>query len=116
MDWRSESLPARTEINSSLYRNPKQTPTNEELFTQTYDGKSYVIDPKYDYTLHGLVVSHRDLDDEWFNTYYDSDPINIKDLCVIWGGNLASDIYRKVKYDSGLWTCYVWFRNDDETA
>lgn len=105
--WMKDSLPGPGGIDPNLLKQPGQRKTMRKPFNQAFDGKVYEITPRYQYELHGLVVSARDLDDTWYNIDYDRDPFNIKDLCVIWGGNLMSDDYSKVKYDSGLWTCYI---------
>ncbi len=102
-----DRLPAQDEIDSRLLLNPIQKETNKESFGVRFDGKLYSIKPKYKYDLYGLIVSARDLDKTWYNIDYENDPFNIKDLCVIWGGNLASSDFRRVKYKSGLWTCYI---------
>ncbi|OVE76497.1 hypothetical protein BVX98_05825 [bacterium F11] len=33
--------------------------------------------------------------------------MDTKDFCVIWGENLKTEDFRKVKYKNGSWTCYV---------
>ncbi|EKD52255.1 MAG: hypothetical protein ACD_62C00075G0011 [uncultured bacterium] len=111
--FKTEKLPNPDEIQKPLYTAPLQTKTERAPFTQTYDGKTYHISPQYDYELTGLMVSYNDLDEAWFNIYYDNDPYNIKDVCVIWGSNLLKDYYQKVEYKSGSWTCYYRFRSQD---
>ena len=34
------------------------------------------------------------------------DFLNVKDLCVVWGTNVQSDVFRKLRYSSGPWTCF----------
>ena len=36
--------------------------------------------------------------------------MNIKDVCVVWGENIKSGVYQKMKFTSGSWTCY--FKSD----
>lgn len=106
------ALPEQSEIDASLIRSPIQTATKRAPFTADFKGKEYRITPKFDYELWGLIVSARDLKGTWYNVDYKRDPMNLKDLCVIWGGNLLSNDYRKISFSSGLWTCYVQFRGN----
>lgn len=109
--FNTERLPDRKEILRPLYQQPKQEPIEIEPFVKEYDDKKYMIRPHFEYDIYGLVVSYRNLDETWFNIYYDDDPYNIKDLCVIWGGNLIHDDYKRIKYSSGMWTCYFSWRD-----
>lgn len=84
--FKSESLPQPKDIKQALYQQPKQDAIDLEPFVKKYHGKKYMIKPRFSYDLHGLVVSYKNLDEAWFNIYYDDDPYNIKDLCVVWGG------------------------------
>ncbi|MBF0106315.1 MAG: hypothetical protein HQM16_13435 [Deltaproteobacteria bacterium] len=108
----TEQLPDRNEILKPLYKQPQQQAVEMEAFVREYDGKKYMIRPRFTYELYGLVVSYQDLDKKWFNIYYKDDPYNIKDLCVIWGSNLFRNDFQKVSYKSGTWTCY--FRWDEQ--
>ncbi|MBT3181690.1 MAG: hypothetical protein HN337_04180 [Deltaproteobacteria bacterium] len=102
-----DGLPGQNEIDSRLLLKPIQKETAKEPFGVKFDDKLYSIKPKYRYDLYGLIVSARDLNKTWYNIDYENDPFNIKDLCVIWGGNLASSDFRRIEYSSGLWTCYI---------
>lgn len=104
---KKDALPDASEIDARLLQSPVQTPTRLAPFMRTFQGKNYMISPKFEYELYGLVVSSRNLEKTWYNIDYKRDPYNIKDLCVIWGGNLISNDFRKIHYESGLWTCYV---------
>lgn len=108
--FQTDALPDSSEIDEHLYQEPKQDNTDLEPFTRTYHDKQYMIRPQFDYELYGLVVSHKDLDEKWFNIYYDNDPYNIKDICVIWGDNLKNNDFHKVSFWNQTWTC--WFQHD----
>ncbi|MFH1187277.1 MAG: hypothetical protein V1688_00255 [bacterium] len=58
-----------------------------------------------DYELWGLAVSRNDIK-KWYNMYHDENSVNIKDLCVVWGENISSGIYEKMKFKNGEFTCY----------
>ncbi len=111
--FKTDTLPGPKEIVKDLYEAPIQTPTEKAPFSQTYDDKEYTIEPLFEYDFHGLIVTSLDLKRKWFNIYYDSDPYNIKDICVIWGTNLLQDYYQKVSYKSDMWTCRYRFCNKD---
>lgn len=68
----------------------------------------YTLEPSYRYDLRGVVVSLYD-SSNWFDLAHQDDPGNIRDLCVVWGKNVASGIYRDVTYQSGEFTCsFSW--------
>lgn len=95
----------------AVYEQPIQTETQREPFVRDDQGVKYLFKPRFAYEIKGLVVSSRDLAKTWFNIYYDRDPLNIKDACIIWGGNLVQDDFKDVKYKSKLWTCEVRCRD-----
>lgn len=104
--YKSDDLPPVEDILRQVHLSPVQKETDQRPFTQKIDDRNYVITPKASYELTGLVVSVADLDRQWFNIYYKEDPLNIRDFCVIWGGNVARDDYQKVRFSSGVWTCF----------
>jgi hypothetical protein len=104
-------LPTKDHILPAVYEQPIQTETQREPFMRDYQGVKYLLKPRFAYEIKGLVVSSRDLAKTWFNIYYDRDPLNIKDACIIWGGNLAKDDFQDVTYKSRLWTCEVRCRD-----
>ena len=92
-------------------RDPVQSPTDENSFSIRTSGQEYRIDPRYEYRLEGVIVSLHDADD--FTDIYHherwKDFINLRDLCVIWGSNVASGVYRDMDFENGTWTCrYAW--------
>lgn len=106
----NDQLPQPNEVDANLLNPPHQQETEVLPFQKEYDGKQYTIIPRYEYELYGLVVSTRDLEHTWYNIAYDQDPMNIKDVCVLWGGNLASHDFQSVEFHSGLWTCYARYQ------
>ncbi len=109
-----ETLPDSISLDSSLNQEPIQKQTQEKSFEKSFEENIYRIDPLYDYEIWGLVVSQRDLDDAWFNIYYDQDPYNLKDLCIIWGDNLLGEKYQKVSFWSEIWTCYYQYQRQED--
>lgn len=74
---------------------PFQVPTKATEFTYNHKGVDYAIKPLFEYELHGMVVSRKD-----YEKQHDADKIADKtlfptDLCVIWGKNIASEVYKE---------------------
>lgn len=88
---------------------PLQTPTAREPFTVFINHERYLIIPKFDYELSGMVVTYNNANgflDIWHHDLW-KDFINVRDLCVIWGANLSSGIYQYIHFSSDSWTCWV---------
>lgn len=92
-------------ILSELYQEPKQTKTEREEFRIQYQQRSYVVRPVARYELWGLVVSHNNIK-AFSDIYHDSNSLDTKDLCVIWGRNVKTKDFHKVSFKSGAFTCY----------
>ncbi len=67
-------------------------------------------------SLYGLVVSdHRSDSISDISHQRWQDYLNTKDLCVIWGKNIETGVFRRMKFSSQNFTC--WYRYpDEETA
>lgn len=110
-------LPGPHAIYVQLHRDPLQTAENIPPPFQVKKNKlTYVVTPLFNYELFGLVVSQHRSDSlldvshrRW------QDYLNIKDLCVVWGKNISSGVYRKMKYWNRDFTCMCEFP-DEETA
>ena len=113
MSWaQQKKLPAPGSLALELDADPAQTPASEAPFDIERGGVTYTVTPLYDYDLYGLVVSDHNarggLDishKRW------EDNLNVKDLCVLWGVNARTGIYRKMKFKSGDFTCYYQTRD-----
>ena len=93
----------------SLLEPPQQTDTDREPFAIEANKLRYTINPKFDYELHGVVVSYSDADgftNIWHHKRW-QDFINVRDLCVIWGKNVESGVYKNIKFHSDSWTCWA---------
>lgn len=103
-----EGLPAASDIDPRIFAPPVQERVQMAPFTVRSEDVDYTITPLYSYDLHGLVVSCHD-SDGLFDYYHKlwGDTLNVKDLCVLWGSNVQTDIYTKLNYSSGSYTCYV---------
>lgn len=112
---KKNNLPQQADIESSLFTNPKQSEIVLTAFEIAEDDHTYKITPKFSYELYGLVVSDYD-SETWIDITHEHDPLNTKDICVVWGDNLKSDIYRKMKYSHGEWTCYYEAESSEDFA
>jgi hypothetical protein len=110
-------LPGPNDIYAQLFREPLQNQENiPPPFKVIKNKLTYVVTPLFNYELHGLVVSQHRSDSlldlshrRW------QDFLNIKDLCVVWGKNISSGVYRKMKFWNRDFTCMCSFP-DQETA
>jgi hypothetical protein len=85
-----------------------------EPFEFPYLGKTFFAEPKALYELAGLIVSHNDVT-SITDAYNDSSEVNFRDLCIVWGQNLRSGIYRSMRFWSEPWTCFAEADQDWET-
>jgi hypothetical protein len=101
-------LPAPDLIDGSLLADPVQSA--EEVappFEVERKGVLYLVTPVFGYEIRGLVVSEHDSraftdlsHERW------KDNINVKDVCIVWGRNVATGVYRKMKFRNRDFTCY----------
>lgn len=110
--FQKNRLPDKGEIVEQLYKEPIQITTDKPEFKIEKGGIIYNIKPLYSYELYGLIISQHH-SEGWFDYYHKKwdDFLNIKDLCVIWGDNIKSEIYQKMKFKSGSYTCYWEFQS-----
>ncbi len=110
-----DSLPEASFYDLGQLRDPVQSATRKNSFTTQANGQQYVITPSYDYELEGVVVSLHDADDFLDITHHRrwQDYINLRDLCVIWGSNVKSGVYREMEFSNGTWTCWFSWPNSE---
>ena len=90
----------------ALSNHPIQSESSEEAFWFNYRDRRYYVEPRAEYELWGLVVTHNDIR-EFSDIYHDEDSVDIKDICVIWGDNARNSDYKAVEFWSEPWTCYT---------
>jgi hypothetical protein len=111
-----DNLPEPRAYDISLLRPPIQTVTEREPFTIEANKQQYLIMPKFDYDLTGVVVTYNNADG-FTNIWHYSrwkDFINVRDLCVMWGNNVGSGIYKNISFSSDTWHC--WYSWQDRTT
>lgn len=106
-------LPEKKEILSVLYQPPVQIETQEPKFTMKKGKITYTITPLYSYELQGLVVSHHD-SRAWWDIYHRAwqDYLNTKDLLLIWGDNIDSEVYQYMKFSNTSFFGYARFKSN----
>lgn len=108
-------LPEVDFYKGALLPEPVQSDTTAEPFEIVSNDIVYTINPIQDYQLHGVVVSFHN-SDSWWDIYHHGiwrDYINIKDICVIWGNNVSSGIYKKIDFKNTTWTCWASWPDGD---
>jgi len=91
---------------------PIQEPTSTEQFLTQVADEKYLIIPKFDYEMDGVIVSYNNSGDftDYFHSYW-NDYINLRDLCVIWGSNVESGVYLDMDFHNDSWTCWAQWPN-----
>lgn len=101
----------------SLLQEPVQTDEGvPEPFEVTRKNVTYTVTPLYSYELWGLVVSYHhsasfvDISHKRWNDF-----LNTKDVCVIWGRNVETGVYKRMTFRNRDFTCYYRYP-DRETG
>jgi hypothetical protein len=92
---------------------PAQSPADADPFLFEYHGKKYRVEPKAEYTIRGLVVSHNDIS-AFADIYHTADSVDFRDICLVYGENLQSDVYLKGKFWSEPWSCHFEFGDSSD--
>jgi hypothetical protein len=109
-------LPDKSLILEPLLQNPVQTETGvPEPFDVTRRGVTYTVTPLYSYELWGLIVSYHH-SASFIDTSHRQwqDFINTKDLCVLWGRNVETGVYKRMSFKNRDFTCFYRYP-DEET-
>ncbi|NEX22429.1 hypothetical protein G3480_19315 [Thiorhodococcus mannitoliphagus] len=114
--WQKDQLPPPSLYDLTELQAPRQEPTDAEPFQIEANDVIYTIEPLFDYELDGVVVSLHDSDAFWDIYHFKDwkDFINIRDLCVVWGDNVAMGVFRDMQYKNTTWTC--WISTNDPVA
>lgn len=110
-----DKLPDAEDILDDLLQNPAQTPVEMAPFQIDAGEMVYTIRPLFSYELYGLVVSHHNCGTWWDIYHHDQwkDFINVKDLCVLWGRNVETEVYKDMRFTSDSWTCTYYWPNEE---
>jgi len=112
--WRQDALPAPERLRPELLAEPVQQAVDEPAFRRTVDAVEYGIQPRYTYDISGLIVSLHHSDTWWDTAHAEwNDHINLMDLCVVWGDNAASGVYREIHFSNTQWECHFETRSSE---
>jgi len=110
-------LPDKGLVLESLRQNPVQTEEGvPELFEVSRKDVTYTVTPLFSYELWGMIVSYHDsasfidVSHKLWNDY-----INVKDVCVIWGKNVETGVYKRMTFRNRDFTCFYRYP-DRETG
>lgn len=111
--FQKDKLPDSNDILEELYQDPIQIETSEPPFEIKKEEITYTITPLYSYEIYGMITTYN-RSTSWFDYYHEKwkDFLNVKDLCVIWGDNIRTEVYKSMKFKSGSFTCYAKFKSN----
>lgn len=109
--WNRNSLSNQVDLEPRLNDEPIQSPITKTPFSTSFNGVDYVVEPQYDYTLYGLVVSYRHHDGDSMLHKSWNDHLNMIDVCVIWGETALSPYLNRINFWNGQFTCNVRTRD-----
>jgi hypothetical protein len=112
--WMRDGLPPPDQLDAAVLEEPDQRATDRAPFRTTVAGIEYTVRPVFSYDLHGLIVSKHNADTwwDWVHKAW-NDSLNVTDLCVVWGPDAKSGVYRDVSFSSGEFVCY-WQTSSNE--
>jgi len=113
-----DGLPDGDDILEETLQPPIQTAVDMAPFQIEAGEMVYTITPLHAYELYGLVVSYHNCG-TWWDIYHHGqwkDFINVKDLCVIWGNNVLTEVYKEMRFTSDSWTCTYYWPNHEVGA
>lgn len=113
-----DELPAASFYDLEKLGDPVQKPTAKKRFRTHASGEEYLITPRFDYELDGVIVSYHDADDFTDITHHRrwKDFINLRDLCVVWGSNIETGVYQDMDFHNDSWTCWYSWPNSEVGA
>lgn len=112
-----DKLPGPDYYAGTTIKAPVQLKTHRKPFSVQVNDQTYDILPRYSYELEGIVVSLHDADSAWDMYHHDmwKDFLNLRDLCVIWGSNVSSGVYKNMDFKNNTWTCWAyWYDNETQ--
>jgi len=109
--WNRNELPSFMAFHPELADAPRQRKIDKPPFSVSYGGTEYRVEPKYDYELHGMIVSYRQHDGKSLMHRRSSDHLNMADVCVVWSDTAFSEHLRALEFWNGIFTCNVQTSN-----
>jgi len=101
---RNDFVPVAPSI-AQLNAEPAQKPVRKSGFRVEFNAVPYNVLPKHAYDLYGMVVSYRYHDGDQMLHKLWNDHLNVADVCVVWGTNLAEVDLNAFDFYNGQFTC-----------
>jgi hypothetical protein len=111
---RKDALPARLAALPALAQAPRQVAIDAAPIDVAIGGVDYRVEPSYRYALDGLVVSYKVHDADHLLHRLWHDHLNVADICVVWGSNVAEVDLHAFDFSNGEFTCM--YRTRDSVA
>jgi len=112
--WKRNDLPGEIDYVDEVLNEPTQNASSKSAFDASFGGVNYRVEPEFDYELYGMVVSFRHHDGQSRMHRQSNDHLNMLDVCVIWGDNIANPHLGKINFWNGIFTCN--FQTRDQAA
>lgn len=103
--WQSDEFVPFDWLPREIVEDPRQEKVREKPFEVAYNEVAYTVEPKYEYDLYGMVVSFRYHDGDRMLHKVWNDHLNVADVCVVWGNNLAGVDLNAFDFFNGQFTC-----------
>ena len=110
---KSTKLPATSALLPINKNAPVQSSTSTPPFTFEWRGKSFIVHPQADYQAQGLLLTHNNTGGIG-DIYHDSDSVDLKDICIVWGESATSGSYLHGTFHSEPWTCVYTSKSGSE--
>lgn len=110
--WNAGRLPPPDRLHPQVLVDPVQVPVELAPLRTTVEGIDYGITRRYSYDIAGVVVSLHHSDSWWDYAHAEwGDHINLMDVCLAWGDNVAKDTYRQIQFSNSQWECHFETRS-----
>lgn len=103
--WNRNNFPQAISLNEAAQGPPLQTATDAAPFSVTTNDTDYLIEPRYRYDLHGVVVSYGHHDGNYSLHRLWNDHLNVADICIVWGDNANGVDLNRFSFRNGKFTC-----------
>ena len=103
--WQSDEFVPFDWLPREVIEEPHQKKVRKKDFNVQYNEVAYTVKPKYDYELYGMVVSFRYHDGDRMLHKIWNDHLNVADVCVVWGHNMAGVDLNAFDFFNGQFTC-----------
>jgi hypothetical protein len=104
----------KLQIAKSVRTDPVQEAISEAPFFFSYGKDEYRIEPVASYDISGLIVTHNEVS-SMTDAYHTSESVDFRDLCLVWGSNVGSGVFRRMTFWSEPWSCHTK-ANDQDAA